>query len=52
MMAGEVRVSGDASMAAGATAHGGLLAIAGNAGVRCGIAMKGVDIPVRGPLVI
>ncbi len=48
MMSGEVRVRGDASMAAGATAHGGLLVIEGNAGARCGISMKGVDIVVRG----
>jgi glutamate synthase domain-containing protein 3 len=48
MMSGEVRVRGDASMAAGATAHGGLLVIEGNAGARCGISMKGVDIVVKG----
>ncbi len=48
MMSGEVRVAGDASMAAGASGCGGLLVIDGNAGARCGISMKGVDIVVRG----
>ncbi len=48
MMSGEVRVRGDASMAAGATGRGGLLVIDGNAGARCGISMKGIDIVVRG----
>jgi glutamate synthase domain-containing protein 3 len=48
MMSGEVRVRGDASMAAGATGCGGLLVVEGNAGARCGISMKGVDIVVRG----
>lgn len=48
MMSGSVRVRGDASQSAGATAHGGLLVIEGNAGARCGIAMKGADIVVRG----
>jgi methylamine---glutamate N-methyltransferase subunit B len=48
MMSGRVHVKGDASQAAGATAHGGLLVIEGNAGARCGISMKGVDIVVKG----
>jgi glutamate synthase domain-containing protein 3 len=48
MMSGTVRVLGDASQAAGATAHGGLLVIEGNAAARCGISMKGVDIVVQG----
>ncbi len=48
MMSGSVRVMGDASQAAGATAHGGLLVIEGNASARCGISMKGVDIVVKG----
>jgi glutamate synthase domain-containing protein 3 len=48
MMSGTVRVKGDASQAAGATAQGGLLVIEGNAGARCGISMKGVDIVVKG----
>jgi glutamate synthase domain-containing protein 3 len=48
MMSGTVRVTGDASQSAGATAHGGLLVIEGNAGARCGISMKGVDIVVGG----
>jgi glutamate synthase domain-containing protein 3 len=48
MMSGSVHVKGDASQAAGATAHGGLLVIDGNAAARCGISMKGVDIVVKG----
>lgn len=48
MMSGFVHVQGDASQAAGATAHGGLLVIDGNAGARCGISMKGIDIVVKG----
>ncbi len=48
MMSGRVHVMGDASQAAGATAHGGLLVIEGNAAARCGISMKGVDIVVKG----
>jgi glutamate synthase domain-containing protein 3 len=48
MMSGEVWVSGDASQSAGATAHGGLLVIDGNAAARCGISMKGIDIVVKG----
>jgi len=48
MMSGTVHVKGDASQAAGATAHGGMLVIDGNAAARCGISMKGVDIIVRG----
>jgi glutamate synthase domain-containing protein 3 len=48
MMSGRVHVRGDASSAAGATAHGGLLVIEGNAAARCGISMKGVDIVVGG----
>ena len=48
MMSGTVHVKGDASQAAGATAHGGLLIIDGNAAARCGISMKGIDIVVKG----
>lgn len=48
MMSGLVHVKGDASQAAGATAHGGLLIIDGNASARCGISMKGIDIVVKG----
>jgi len=48
MMSGSVRITGSATMSAGATAHGGLLVIEGNAGSRCGISMKGVDIVVGG----
>ncbi|TGE01061.1 protein glxC [Methylobacterium nonmethylotrophicum] len=50
MMSGFVHVRGDASQAAGATAHGGMLLIDGNAGARCGISMKGVDILVKGAI--
>ncbi|KMO36768.1 protein glxC [Methylobacterium aquaticum] len=50
MISGFVHVRGDASQAAGATAHGGLLLIDGNAGARCGISMKGVDILVKGSI--
>jgi glutamate synthase domain-containing protein 3 len=48
MMSGTVRVRGNASQSAGATAHGGLLVIEGDASARCGISMKGVDIVVGG----
>ncbi len=47
---GHRRVTGDASQSAGATAHGGLLVIEGNAAARCGISMKGVDIVVGGSI--
>ena len=50
MMSGRVHVKGDASQAAGATAHGGLLVIDGNASARCGISMKGIDIVVNGSI--
>jgi glutamate synthase domain-containing protein 3 len=48
MMSGVVRITGNASQYAGATAHGGLLVIERSASSRCGISMKGVDIVVRG----
>jgi glutamate synthase domain-containing protein 3 len=48
MMSGEVRVKGNASQSAGATAHGGLLVIEGDASARCGISLKGADIVVKG----
>jgi len=35
-------------VAAGAAAHGGLLIVDGDASLRCGISMKGVDIVVGG----
>jgi len=47
-MSGKVHVKGNASQSAGATAHGGLLIIDGDASSRCGISMKGVDIVVKG----
>lgn len=50
MMSGSVHIKGNASQAAGATAHGGLLVIEGDAGARCGISMKGVDIVVGGSI--
>ena len=48
IMSGEVRVKGNASQSAGASGHGGLLVIEGDASARCGISMKGVDIVVGG----
>ena len=48
MMSGSVIVDGSVSQSAGATAHGGLLVVHGDAAARCGISMKGVDIVVRG----
>jgi glutamate synthase domain-containing protein 3 len=47
-MSGRVHVKGNASQAAGATGHGGLLVIDGDASARCGISMKGIDIVVKG----
>jgi glutamate synthase domain-containing protein 3 len=44
MSSGLVRVEGFAS----AAAHGGLLVILGDASLRCGISMKGIDIVVGG----
>jgi len=43
-----VRVKGFASESAGATGHGGLLVIEGDASLRCGISMKGIEIVVGG----
>jgi glutamate synthase domain-containing protein 3 len=48
MMSGCVRVKGDASQSAGATAHGGLLVIEGDASARCAISLKGGDVVVFG----
>ncbi len=48
MVSGSVHVSGFASVAAGAAAHGGLLVIGGDTSLRCGISMKGIDIVVGG----
>ncbi len=48
MMSGSVRVKGFASEAAGASGHGGVLVIEGDASLRCGISMKGIDIVVGG----
>jgi glutamate synthase domain-containing protein 3 len=48
MMSGTVRVKGFASVAAAASAHGGLLVVEGDAGLRCGISLKGADIVVGG----
>ena len=48
MMSGTVRVKGDVSQSAGATAHGGLLVVEGDASARCGISLKGADIVVGG----
>ena len=49
-MSGRVHVKGDASQSAGATAHGGLLVVDGNASARCGISLKGADIVVKGSI--
>jgi glutamate synthase domain-containing protein 3 len=48
MSSGTVRVKGFASVSAGAAAHGGLLVIDGDASLRCGISIKGIDIVVGG----
>jgi glutamate synthase domain-containing protein 3 len=48
MMSGIVRVKGNVSHCAGASAHGGLLIVEGDASARCGISMKGSDIVVAG----
>ena len=48
MMSGRVHIKGFASTAAGASAHGGLLVIDGDASLRCGISLKGADIVVGG----
>jgi glutamate synthase domain-containing protein 3 len=48
MMSGQVRVTGNVSHCAGASAHGGLLIVEGDASARCGISMKGSDIVVAG----
>jgi glutamate synthase domain-containing protein 3 len=50
MMSGLVRVRGDASQSAGATAHGGLLVVEGSASMRCGISLKGADVVVGGDI--
>ncbi len=47
-MSGHVHVHGDASQSAGASAHGGLLLIEGNAAARCAISLKGADVVVKG----
>jgi glutamate synthase domain-containing protein 3 len=48
MMSGTVIVDGNVSQSAGATAHGGLLVVRGDAAARCGISMKGIEIVVGG----
>ena len=50
IMSGVVRVTGNASQAAAASGHGGLVVIEGDASARCGISMKGVDIVVGGSI--
>jgi glutamate synthase domain-containing protein 3 len=50
MMSGRVHIRGFASTAAGASAHGGLLIIDGDASLRCGISLKGADIVVKGSI--
>jgi formylmethanofuran dehydrogenase subunit C len=48
MMSGQVRVTGFASVSAGASAHGGTLIVHGDASLRCGISLKGADIIIGG----
>jgi glutamate synthase domain-containing protein 3 len=48
MMSGRVDVQGFASASAGGSAHGGLLVIRQDGGLRCGISLKGADIVVGG----
>ncbi len=48
MMSGRVEVMQSASQSAGATAHGGLLVVHGDAAARCAISLKGADVVVRG----
>ena len=48
IMSGTARCRGNASQSAGATGHGGMIVIEGDASARCGISMKGVDIVVGG----
>ncbi len=48
MMSGRVDVMESASQSAGASAHGGLLVVHGDAAARCAISLKGADVVVRG----
>jgi glutamate synthase domain-containing protein 3 len=48
MMSGRVEVMRSASQSAGASAHGGLLVVHGDAAARCAISLKGADVVVRG----
>jgi glutamate synthase domain-containing protein 3 len=48
LMSGTVRVRGNASECAGATAHGGTLVIEGDASSRAGISLKGGTVLVAG----
>jgi glutamate synthase domain-containing protein 3 len=47
-MSGSVRVRGNASQSAGASARSGFLVIEGDTSSRCGISLKGADIVVGG----
>ncbi len=47
-MSGVVRVRGDASQSAAASAHGGLVMVEGNASLRAGISLKGATLAVAG----
>ena len=47
-MSGSVRVHGDASQAAAASAHGGLIVVDGSASLRAGISLKGATLAVAG----
>jgi glutamate synthase domain-containing protein 3 len=48
MMSGRVDVELNASQAAGASAHGGMLVVHGDAAARCAISLKGADVVVCG----
>src|SRR4029453_12214860 len=48
MMSGRGHGKGFPSVAAGGAGRGGLLVIDGDASLRCGISMKGIDIVVAG----
>ena len=48
LMSGTVRVSGNASGSAAASAHGGLVVIRGDASSRAGISLKGGTLAVAG----
>ena len=48
LMNGQIRVTGNASERAAATAHGGLIIVEGDASTRAGISLKGANVAVAG----